>query len=84
MSWTIRGLLYDSAIHTSYYAGYRYRRGLPIRGNTMTNQELIHTLRKASESQDNLALQMLLIYAAERIERLARSLGEKIDEAERI
>lgn len=35
----------------------------------MTNQELIDTLRKASESQDNIALKMLLIMAAERIER---------------
>jgi hypothetical protein len=36
----------------------------------MTNQELINTLRKASASQDNIALKMLLIYAAERMERL--------------
>ena len=35
----------------------------------MTNQELIDTLKKASESQDNIALKMLLIIAAERIER---------------
>jgi hypothetical protein len=34
----------------------------------MTNQELIATLKKASESQDNIALKMLLIMAAERIE----------------
>jgi hypothetical protein len=36
----------------------------------LTNQELIKTLRIASESvQDNIALSMLLIIAAERIER---------------
>jgi hypothetical protein len=44
----------------------------------VTNQELIDTLKKASESQDNIALQMLLIMAAERIERLHASLyGDK-------
>lgn len=36
----------------------------------MTNQELINYLRKASASQDNIALKMLLIMAAERMERL--------------
>ena len=36
----------------------------------MTNQELINTLRKASESEDNIALKILLIMAAERMERL--------------
>jgi hypothetical protein len=40
----------------------------------VTNQELIDTLKKASESQDNIALRMLLIMAAERIERLHASL----------
>jgi hypothetical protein len=36
----------------------------------MTNKELIKTLRIASESvSDNIALAMLLIIAAERIER---------------
>lgn len=35
----------------------------------MTNKELIDTLKKASESQNNIALKMLLIMAAERIER---------------
>ena len=35
----------------------------------MTNQELIDTLKTASESQENIALKMLLIMAAERIER---------------
>lgn len=44
----------------------------------MTNQELINILRKASESQDNIALKMLLIYAAERIERQHSALyGDK-------
>ena len=46
----------------------------------MTNQELINTLRKASESQDNIALKMLLIMAAERMESLHLTLygdGEK-------
>ena len=44
----------------------------------MTNQELIDTLKKASDSQDNIALKMLLILAAERIERLHASLyGDK-------
>jgi hypothetical protein len=40
----------------------------------VTNQELIDTLKKASDSQDNIALKMLLIMAAERIERLHASL----------
>ena len=35
----------------------------------MTNEELIKTLKTASESQDNIALKMLLLIAAERIER---------------
>jgi hypothetical protein len=44
----------------------------------VTNQELINTLKKASESQDNIALKMLLTMAAERIERLHASLyGDK-------
>jgi hypothetical protein len=44
----------------------------------MTNQELIDTLRKASESQDNIALKMLLIMAAERMEGLQLALyGDK-------
>ena len=44
----------------------------------MTNQDLINTLRKASESQDNIALKMLLIMAAERMERLHKALyGDK-------
>lgn len=34
----------------------------------VSNKELIDTLKKASESQDNIALKMLLIMAAERIE----------------
>jgi hypothetical protein len=40
----------------------------------VTNQELIDTLKKASKSQDNIALQMLLTMAAERIERLHAAL----------
>ena len=36
----------------------------------MTNEELIQTLKTASESQDNIALKMLLIIAAERIQEL--------------
>ena len=44
----------------------------------MTNQELNNTLRKARESQDNIAMKMLLIMAAERIERLHKALyGDK-------
>jgi len=35
----------------------------------VTNEELIKTLKTASESQDNIALKMLLLIAAERIER---------------
>lgn len=42
--------------------------------HTMTNKELIDTLKTASESQDNIALKMLLIMAAERIERLHAAL----------
>ena len=34
----------------------------------MSNKELAETLRKAAESQDNIALKMLLIMAAERLE----------------
>jgi hypothetical protein len=34
----------------------------------MTNQELADTLHKAAESQDNIALKMLLLMAAERLE----------------
>ncbi len=33
----------------------------------MSNKELIEVLKKASESQDNIALKMLLLIAAERI-----------------
>lgn len=36
----------------------------------MTNQELIDTLRKASATEYNIALKMLLIMAAERIQEL--------------
>jgi hypothetical protein len=34
----------------------------------MSNKELAQTLRTAAESQDNIALKMLLIMAAERLE----------------
>lgn len=37
--------------------------------SSMTDKELIDTLKKASESQDNIALKILLNIAAERIER---------------
>jgi len=36
----------------------------------MTNQELAATLRKAAEAQDNIALQMLLLMAADRLEAI--------------
>ncbi len=36
----------------------------------MTDEELIQTLKTASESQDNIALKILLIMAAERIQKL--------------
>lgn len=36
----------------------------------MTNDELIATLKTAAESQDNIALKMLLVMAAERIDEL--------------
>jgi hypothetical protein len=35
----------------------------------MTDQELAQTLRTAAESQDNIALKMLLVMAAERLEK---------------
>ena len=35
----------------------------------MTDQELVNTLRIAAKTQDNIALQMLLLTAADRIER---------------
>jgi hypothetical protein len=37
--------------------------------NKMTNQEIASTLRKAAETEENLALKMLLIIAAERLEQ---------------
>lgn len=44
----------------------------------MTNDELITTLKTAAEAQDNIALKMLLIMAAERIERQHAALyGDK-------
>lgn len=36
----------------------------------MSSDELISTLKTAAESQDNIALKMLLLMAAERIEEL--------------
>lgn len=44
----------------------------------MTNDELIATLKIAAERQDNIALKMLLLMAAERIERQHAALyGDK-------
>ena len=37
---------------------------------TMTDDELIATLKTAAETQDNIALKMLLLMAAERIAEL--------------
>ena len=34
----------------------------------MTDKELINTLRTAAQTQDNIALKMLLLMAAERLE----------------
>lgn len=42
----------------------------------MSNEELINTLNIASESQDNLALKMLLLMAADRISELSKIAGE--------
>ena len=42
--------------------------------NEMTNQQLIETLKAASEYEENIALKMLLILARERIERLHAAL----------
>lgn len=42
----------------------------------MTNDELIDTLKKAAESQDNIALKMLLMMAAERIDNLQDEVHE--------
>lgn len=42
--------------------------------NEMTNQQLIKTLKTAAEHEENIALKMLLIIAAERIERLDSAL----------
>lgn len=35
----------------------------------MTNDELINTLKTASETQENIALKMLLLMAAERVQQ---------------
>ena len=42
--------------------------------NEMTNQQLIETLKAASDYEENIALKMLLIMAMERIERLHAAL----------
>ena len=42
--------------------------------NEMTNQQLIETLKAASDYEENIALKMLLIMAMERIERLNNAL----------
>lgn len=36
----------------------------------MTNHELANTLRKAAETQENIALKMLLLMAAERLDNI--------------
>ena len=36
----------------------------------MTDKELINTLRTAAQTQDNIALKMLLLMAAERLEEV--------------
>jgi len=46
--------------------------------NEMTNQQLIDTLKIASENEGNIALKMLLLMAAERIQDLVDDPG--IDE----
>jgi hypothetical protein len=40
-----------------------------MKGKNMSDKELVATLRTAAETQDNIALKMLLIMAAERIEK---------------
>ena len=35
----------------------------------MEDQDLVNTLRRAAETQDNIALKMLLLMAAERLEQ---------------
>ena len=48
----------------------------------MTNQQLIETLKAASDSEENIALKMLLIMAMERITRLdqrVRDMGWQIN-----
>lgn len=46
----------------------------------MTNEQLIDTLKAASNYEENIALKMLLIMSAERIERLHASLYGTQDE----
>lgn len=50
--------------------------------NEMTNQQLIETLKAASDYEENIALKMLLIMAMERITRLdqrVRDMGWQIN-----
>ena len=50
--------------------------------NDMTNQQLIDTLKAASDSEENIALKMLLIMAMERITQLdqrVRDMGWQIN-----
>jgi len=50
--------------------------------NEMTNQQLIETLKAASDSEENIALKMLLIIAMERITQLdqrVRDMGWQIN-----
>jgi hypothetical protein len=42
----------------------------------MTNEELINTLKTAAETQENIALKMLLLMAAERIDNLQYEVRE--------
>ncbi len=45
----------------------------------MSDQDLIRTLRIASESQDSIALKMLLSMAADRILELSETAGDNND-----
>jgi hypothetical protein len=50
--------------------------------NEMTNQQLIETLKAASDSEENIALKMLLIIVMERITQLdqrVRDMGWQIN-----
>lgn len=48
--------------------------------NDMTNEQLIKTLKAASDYEENIALKMLLILAAERIARLDAALYSEKEE----